>query len=134
MAALYNSGGRVSAQGITRFYSGTQTILTGLSGAIATITPPSDQRARLIGLSSVATIQKIDISVGGSLVVDGLDLDWENQNATGGIPDFAIANPDTGISSLSLKYEIVGDIGEEIIILSDLATTQLIRYAFVFEE
>lgn len=115
MTALYNSSGRVSAQGITRFYSGKQTILTGVSGAIATITPPSDQRARLIGLTSVASLQKIDISVGGS-------------------PGFAIANADTGISSLTLNYEIVGDLGERIIISSDLATTELIYYAFVFEE
>ena len=71
IAALNGSEGGF----VTKHISGVISIVSGSSGTLTTITPPSGQKARLTYLSLVSTEQpNIDIKIGGVAVATGLTI------------------------------------------------------------
>lgn len=115
---------------VTKTHSTVQSISSGVTGVLATITPPADQRVRLEFLATAATTAQpgISVDVGGVNVVPTSNL--IQPNATSVLAgDFVIGG------NIALAEPILGDVDESVEIIKDAGnTTQAIEYTYSYGE
>ena len=136
--ATYGTCGQITIEGggsfNTRFISGWQTVASGVTGDLITLTPPTGQKVKLVSLipATMVTAQSgISISVNG---VDVITTKILGSNATV-VNSFVIGFSDADGTAPGRHPHVIGDIDEEIKVVKNAGTTSsLLQYAYEFGE
>lgn len=121
---------RISNEGyggyVTKKIFSMQTIASGSSGVLFTLTAPAGRRVRIENLSSISTVSGISVSVDGEDLCSGFSLTASPDSSN----EFAInQSGHSAVSANALNF-ISDVVGSEITVSSASATSQSITYTY----
>ena len=106
---------------VTRSISTPQVVSTGASGTLFTITPASNQKARITFLASAAGQINISITIAGVDIITAKTLSSGPNNTAN---HFMIASsPLASSTSANVHQHITGEVGEAIAVVLTTGTT-----------